>query len=539
PVPGINEYVSAIDVLPGDSILIGTPQGVILYHNGNRFPFCNDRDVNTTDFRALGHYENRVVLGSFNKGLFITDLKGNHLWRITKSHGLSSNNIYSVTFDKQGNLWASTGFYLDRISFSGDFSFSKVETFSKTQGIHSAEGNLNGLLCDSKNNLWEGTNDGVYRISADDAERSINPPVIVMRKLTLFSAPITNKKYFDSLSRFNQLPVNLKLPHNQNHLTFEFQGISLTDPEQVKYQYYIKGLDNSFSEPSSQNSVIYSGLPSGKYSFIARAINSKGTLSSNVIVYDFEITTPFYRTAVFKILLGFVLIGLGVIIRTIISRVRQKRIKFIEELRANEQEKMRKRATEDFHDELGNRLTRISVLAEVLKKRAHEKSEIEPIIEQIKENSLALYNGTRDVIWSLSNTDETFFELLTRIKEFAVDLFHETGIDVEVDGIQETFKKNRLPADFSRNLVMIAKEALNNILKHAKAGKVIFKIRLRAGDNVEMAFVDDGKGFDPAFSSEGNGIKNIKLRVQRINGNVFFQSGEPTGTVLNLEFRLP
>jgi signal transduction histidine kinase len=110
---------------------------------------------------------------------------------------------------------------------------------------------------------------------------------------------------------------------------------------------------------------------------------------------------------------------------------------------------------------------------------------------------------------------------------------------VEVDGIQETFKKNRLPADFSRNLVMIAKEALNNILKHAKAGKVIFKIRLRAGDNVEMAFVDDGKGFDPAFSSEGNGIKNIKLRVQRINGNVFFQSGEPTGTVLNLEFRLP
>jgi signal transduction histidine kinase len=180
----------------------------------------------------------------------------------------------------------------------------------------------------------------------------------------------------------------------------------------------------------------------------------------------------------------------------------------------------------------------MTVLTSVLQSKVKEPEAVR-IIEQIRENAGRLYSGTRDILWSLKPGADNLYEILHRIRDFGQDLFGDTDIQFVFTGSDERWREHRLSLDWSRNLTMIFKEALNNALKYAKATRVELSVELTEDDVLVMRLHDDGKGFDAAEIHGGHGLQNMKTRAGRLGGTLGVQSASGAGTALTLRFKIP
>src|SRR5262249_8992302 len=90
-----------------------------------------------------------------------------------------------------------------------------------------------------------------------------------------------------------------------------------------------------------------------------------------------------------------------------------------------------------------------------------------------------------------------------------------------------------LSAETETALYRIAQEALNNVYKHAEAGRADVLIE-RRGDDVVLIIEDDGKGFDveAAQANKGMGIISMQERAALVGGTVEIESTPGGGTAV-------
>jgi signal transduction histidine kinase len=220
------------------------------------------------------------------------------------------------------------------------------------------------------------------------------------------------------------------------------------------------------------------------------------------------------------------------VILTLNERKRKLRLK----IKLEEQFKIRKQTAEDFHDDLGNKLTRITVLSEVLSSMIDQNdTEKRNILKKINTNVDELYTGTKDILWSLNPKNDTLIQLLDHIREFGTEMFNDTAIVFKSD--IDVSKDTKLSLDLSRNMLMIFKESINNVLKHSKAKNVNYHAKLN-NDVLLVTLEDDGNGFDTEYCKNGHGINNMYVRAKRINADLNITSGQ-RGTTVCLIVKFP
>jgi len=211
----------------------------------------------------------------------------------------------------------------------------------------------------------------------------------------------------------------------------------------------------------------------------------------------------------------------------------------METLKREEKQKLRQQTAEDFHDDLGNKLTRITVLSDVLHAKIDEgETDQKKLVEQIQQNAAELYHGTKDLIWALDPETDNLYQILVHIKEIGLDLFQDIDISFEFDNIDVNLKNVKLPMEYSRNITMIFKEQLNNVLKHAGAKNVAISTYLPDDTSFIIKLTDDGKGYDNDTASRGQGVKNMKARAKRIGAEVTIQGQKGVGTIVTLTANL-
>ncbi|HBS87497.1 MAG: hypothetical protein A2W91_00475 [Bacteroidetes bacterium GWF2_38_335] len=217
---------------------------------------------------------------------------------IDAASGLSSNNIYLLIFDNDGNLFIGTPKGLDMLNARKFVSEGVVEIrhFGNQEGFIGQECNLNACFKDKKGKLWFGTVKGVTIF--DPAYDKINPvkPYTQITNMKLAYKEFNWAPYCDKFDEKTGLPVNLVLPYDKNHITFEFVASSLTIPEKVKYQVMLEGLDTDWSPPRSKNEAEYPALPPGDYTFKVRACNNDGIWEEVPTTITFTIKPPFWKT---------------------------------------------------------------------------------------------------------------------------------------------------------------------------------------------------------------------------------------------------
>lgn len=534
-VPNSDHFVRSFLEIGADSILIATnSKGLMLYNNGKLTDFTANKTVDSASALCLAlRNNNELWIGTSDNGVLRYNLKTGECSGINKSNGLRSDFIYNIITDDNDNIWLGTGFGIHRVSINTDGK-PVIKFYGKSQGVAGMESNHNAVFKTANGSIWFGTTNGALHYQPQQQVTDAKPLSIVLQSIKVFGESITDTTYYDSLGAWYNIPYGLHLPPKKNNITFTFQAISLSGgSEQITYRYRIEGLDAPWSDWSPTNAVTFSALPSGKYVLHIES-NTGGELH-----YDFEIITPFHKTGWFRLLILAGCILLGITIQYVANRIKQNRLKLIDRTRREEQNRVRQRTAEDFHDEVGNKLTRINVLASVLKNKIQMTPETQRIIGQIEDNTAQLYSGTKDILWSLKPSNDSLYEILHRIRDFGGELLQDTDIDFVFLGSDMRWKDYKLPMDVSRNLIMIFKEALNNSLKYSKATKIEMDVRIKMRNVLQITMKDNGNGFDIQNTSRGHGIDNMHVRAKRIQGRFYIDSKEGKGTILNLAFRLP
>jgi signal transduction histidine kinase/ligand-binding sensor domain-containing protein len=536
----INESVRDLIALGEDSILAATSFRLFLFKDHELLDHVFPDIFKKTAIATFAKQNKKVFIGTLGGGIYVWNRQDESFARFTRQNGLNSDFIYSLKFDNKGQLWAGTGKGVSRVVSTDDFNTVTIRNYGKEQGFTGLECNQNSIAVMNDNSVWFGAVKGAYCYHPDEDKETAIEPKLVLRSIKLFSKPLLPGMYSDSASRpgVYAVPCNLVLSSHHNHITFEFSAITYRNAG-IRYSYFLKGLEKGYSIPDQTNFVVYPSLPPGSYTFNVRLTDEAGKQSGEPIRYDFVIRPSFYQTTWFKLLVIASLLGIMMSLYTLRKRYRERQKRLMQKLRTEEQNKIRIKTAQDFHDEMGNKLARITVLSDILKSKLPANEEVQGIAKKIQDNAALLYQGTKDIIWSLNPKNDNLYFLLTHVNDFAVDLFHDTEIEFENINVNEEFNKYFLPMDYARNIMMICKEALTNILKHSQCTKAMVEAGLFEGNNIMLIIADNGKGFNVNNTEYGNGLHNIRQRVEYLKAHMEIESNESNGTRIVLTIAIP
>lgn len=202
--------------------------------------------------------------------------------------------------------------------------------------------------------------------------------------------------------------------------------------------------------------------------------------------------------------------------------------------RKNEQENLRKQIAQDFHDEMGTKLSVISMYSELTKTQlASENEKAILYLDKILNAAHGLYGSMKDLLWALDPTHDSLGDLMVRLEETGQELFEDTGIDFEMQGFSRTFDGILLPMDYKRQISLIFKEAMNNTLKHANGCSLVHLSLKIKKNHFVICLTDNGRGFELNSKHNGEGLKNMANRAKKLRGT-WKISSSAKGTIIRL-----
>lgn len=234
-------------------------------------------------------------LGTAGDGIASTPLYQGD-FRIKKydhTNGLTSSNIYLMCFDIHDNLFTGTETGLDYLYLNKDRKPYEIKHYSKGEGFTGIETCQNAVFTELDGTIWFGTINGLTKYNPANLVKNDHEPITNITNVKLFYEPISNTPYKNYVSDWNKVS-SLKLPHNQNHLTFDFLAINFSNPEAVRYRWMLKGFDEEWSPVSVLHSFTYSNLNPGNYTFMVKACNEDGVWNDHPIELKFSISPPFW-----------------------------------------------------------------------------------------------------------------------------------------------------------------------------------------------------------------------------------------------------
>ncbi|MBL7850094.1 MAG: hypothetical protein JNN04_04275 [Cyclobacteriaceae bacterium] len=510
PTPGVKNIASLRYMPALKSLFIGTDFGLFVARGEEPLNEIPVSQFEHTTILSMSLFRDTLLLAaSGGAGVAIIDPQRSTQTFLGPREGLPSGFVFFVGVDHHQHLWIGTEKGITRIRLNEGLEITETRDYGFNNGLTGIETNPNAYFL-SPNKKYFGLIDGVYEFLGEDTTGNSSYPVH-LKAVEIFYGETPITPYGRMGTDFFRIPSSLTLPFDKNHVTFTFNRVDKRYPNSVRYRYFLESFDKTWSQPSATGKVTYSNLPTGSYVFRVMATNQDGSWEAPAIAYRFSVEAPFYRTlAFFAVMTGLVL---GSLVLYILVRMRKNvsRAIELEHIRQQEQEVLRKEIARDFHDEMGNQLTRIINYVSLM--RLNGEGQGQELYRKVEESAKYLYNGTRDFIWAIDPVNDDLAKLFLHIRDFGQKLFEEK--DIHFRAFNEISEKVKLPYGFSREANLIFKEAMTNAFKHAGASNVSFWLRSVNGA-YEMVLEDDGIGFDPAQAVSSNGIKNIRARAEKI-----------------------
>lgn len=473
--------------------------------------------------------QDRLWFGTI-AGLVMKD--GDRLVRLSTANGLPDDIVSEQLEDAEGRVWMG--------SRRGFFRVNQQELVEAaehgTKVLPTVFGRDDGLLGASAlglgqprtwrghdGRLWFATHRGVVGFDPKAPLPGASPPSVYIESL------ICDAK----LQSVNAGPV--KVEPNTRRITFRFAVLNYSAPEQIRVRHRVEGYDVDWVDAPNERSATYSRLPPGKYRLRVIAANQAGVWNAEGASLPFTVEAAWWQTTWFWV----VSCGLGAALIAWAARtwsVRKMRRKLVELEKQHALEQERARIARNLHDELGGSLTQIGLLAERVKRRGTH--ELEGSLNQLAWRTRTLAGDLESIVWTISPQNDSWDRLASFIAQFSRRFFKDTPIRCTVTGV-ENIPARPLGPDAQHEVLAVLKEALNNILKHSRAGAVEISVSM-ADDVFELRLSDDGVGFDPEARehSERNGLSNMRTRGEAVGGQTIVTSHPGTGTVVTMRVPL-
>jgi ligand-binding sensor domain-containing protein len=207
------------------------------------------------------------------------------------TNGLTSSNIYLLACDNENNILSGSEKGLDHLFLDSERKIQSVKHYSKGEGFEGIETVQNSVFNDTDGSIWFGTINGLEKYNPANKFRNEQAPVTTITGVILIDKYLDQTEHKTSIGDWNIINT-LNLPYDQNQLTFEFMGINFSNPDAVKYQWKLEGLQNEWSPVSQQNRINYSNLGPGDYTFMVKACNEDGVWNTVPTTLKFSIIPP-------------------------------------------------------------------------------------------------------------------------------------------------------------------------------------------------------------------------------------------------------
>lgn len=517
------------------TLFMGNELGMNTFSNGRIDQLKFKEFENTTILSINSYRDSLLLIGSGGSGFSIYDPVRKTSRLITTHDGSASDFVYFIASDSDDVVWVGTEKGISRVVLDEKLNIIENIHFDHENGLSGVETNQNAFSLQGDMKLF-GLIDGVYRFNESENKKSRSFDVH-LTDVEVYYGEESSRNYADSVTGSFKIPYNPTFPHDKNHITFAFNRVDKLNPKSVKFMYKLHNYDKGWSKPSSMRQVTYSNLPPGKYEFVVMATNHQGNWSEKELRYPFVIRAAFYQTATFWALAAVLLAGAIILIFYLRMRHKIEQAMVREKIRLQEQEHLRKEIARDFHDEMGNQLTRIINYVSLLKLNgsvAGGTSSRIDLYTKVENSAKYLYTGTRDFIWSIDPVNDELSKLFIHIRDFGEKLFEEK--EIKFRAFNDVKINVKLPYGFSREANLIFKEAMTNTFKSSEAKNATFSL-FSQENGFEFVFEDDGIGFDVEGKKSFSGLKNIRDRAEKLKAVLTITSETGKGTRISLKFQ--
>lgn len=422
--------------------------------------------------------------------------------RYTDAEGLRSKHIFALAEDHNGRIYIAGGQGVDRL----DPVTGSIDHFPASGGL--PPGETQRLYTDRQGAVWFASNFGLSRY-LPEADRASPASLPAIREIQVSGVPIlTSDEGEAHVSR-------LKFPAGKDSIEIAYGSVDFSIMSRVRYRYRLIPVETEWLLLTSTRSAQYAGIGSGSYRFEVQAVSPSGLPSSLTATVEFDIQAPFWKAGWFLILAGAFLTA--PVFSAHLYRVRH--LLALEHVRAH--------LAADLHDDLGSGLAEIAILTEVAKQRGNA-DELEVVTRRARE----LRGVMGDIVWSIDPEYDNLDGLIRRWRQTAFALLGNESLEFEAPASEQTARIELNP-DKRRHLLLLFKEVVTNVARHAQGGSVRIKVWLTpAGLNLEVR--DDGCGFEAEAAHSGNGLKNIVKRADALGASIRIRSHPGSGTAVNL-----
>ncbi len=278
----------------------------------------NASDKNIEVKSLLEDEHGKIWIGTVGAGLFCLDTANDSLKLYTSRDGLPSNIIHGILQDEMGALWLSTSNGLCRF----DAEKKRVKCYYKENGLQSNQFNYGSALKTRAGELFFGGINGATAFYPQNLEENHYIPPVVITGFQIFNRRIKISQAPSVLTKVITQTHDLALSYKHTVFSFEFAALNYAISEQNQYAYMMEGFDKEWNLVGTRRFATYTNLNPGAYVFRVKAANNDGIWNEHGTAIRITISTPFWQTTWFKIMLLLVAVG---IIRHYIFYFRQKR----------------------------------------------------------------------------------------------------------------------------------------------------------------------------------------------------------------------
>lgn len=493
------------------------------YEDGVQFSFNDGKKINLSVKEGLPsgavyhvHEYKDTFWISTGKGVALFT-KGSVVRTYTKADGINGNKCIYTFHDNTGNAWVLTDKYL------GKLANNKVITYLSLPVRDGYNDNVHKAVYDpSHNTLITGTLRNIYLSRLDNISMST-----VIESPSLHHSILNGRVLTDTA---------FQIPLDYQELTFEFKPLLINPFGKAVIWYKLEGYDEQFTELKDSLRVHFSKLRSGRYTLVARAVNEDGAVSSEVPLCTFIVKRPFWQNGWFISLL---LAGTGLLAYSLTKRYykRKQRQKEKERSMQEQLERERERISRELHDNLGSSLVTIIAQSDNIetKLRFNQPEEALKKVLALSDQSREAMNILRETIWAVQGHSHSYESFVNRIRDFLQRTYAvtNTGFVCEASGSLD----KELSPEQTLHLFRCIQESTQNIIKHAGASMATYQLSA-AGVHLTLRIHDNGNGFDTAGAAQGNGLSNLRTRIQELKGDFRITSSATEGTIIIIETNL-
>ncbi len=487
----------------------------------------------------------RLWFATEGRGICKYNYETDDFTTIDESTGLPNNVAYGILDDKYGNIWVSTNMGITKINPET----LEMKTYTKEDGLQSNQFNYRSSYKARNGMFYFGGINGFNAFHPDNLRENNYIPPVVISAFELIDKE--NPFEPDSLLKtaINR-DKKITLKYNQASFRIGFVSMSYQAVEKNQYSCIMEGLEEKWRSVGNQNSLIFSNLEPGEYTFRVKGSNNDGVWNETGDFLQIEILPPFWKSNVALMFYGLLFLsGLFLGIRIIVRNSQKRHKQKIEEIKIEKEKELYNSKISFFTNIAHEIRTPVSLIKAPLENIVNstqcppEAKENLQVIERNTEKLLVLVNQLLDFRKIEENQYRMSF-VHTNVNDLLNDIYMS---------FKATGSKNNIELMLflpSKKVVAnIDKDALNKVMSNLLSNALKFasqKIEIRLSENkkagiIEIRVTDDGPGiekemqekvFEPFFqitnsetqaktNGTGIGLSLARQLVDRHSGKIF------------------